>query len=463
MALDILVVDDEEDIRDLVSGILEDEGHQARTAANAQETFSEIGKRLPSLVILDIWLQDSSMDGLALLEWMREHYPDVPVVMISGHGSVETAVAAIKKGANDFIEKPFKSDHLLHVVERACEAERLQRENAELRKRAGLEADLLGGSSSINNVRQAIAKVAPSNSRVLIQGPPGSGKEVAARLLHARSRRAQGPFIVVGAASIEPHRMEEELFGIEQSGRLVKSGLFEQANGGTLFFDEVADMPGPTQAKILRVLTDQTFERVGGSRRVEVDVRVVSASNRDLRGEVVQGRFREDLYHRLGVVPVSVPALKERREDIPHLVDHFLDMLGQAAGRARPSVDEAAMAALQAYDWPGNVRQLRNVVERMLIMLGETQEEITAEMLPAELSGDSADLLRPDHEMSIMTAPLREAREAFEREYLRIQINRFSGNVSKTASFIGMERSALHRKLKTLGLSGVIRDRSQEG
>ncbi|MBK5911859.1 sigma-54-dependent Fis family transcriptional regulator [Rhodothalassium salexigens] len=459
MALDILVVDDEADICDLVSGILEDEGHQARTAANSQEASAEIVSRLPSLVILDIWLQDSEMDGLALLEWVKHEYPDLPVVMISGHGSVETAVASIKKGATDFIEKPFKSDHLLYVVERASEAERLRRENAELKRRAGLDLELLGQSSSINTLRQAINKVAPSNSRVLIQGPPGAGKEVAARLLHARSRRAQAPFVVAAAASIEPEGMEEALFGIEAGGRLVKTGLFEQANGGTLFFDEVADMPGHTQAKILRVLTEQTFERVGGNRRVQVDVRVVSASNRDLREEVAHGRFREDLFHRLSVVPIAVPALAERREDIPGLVDHFLDLIGQTAGRARPRVDDAAMAALQAYDWPGNVRQLKNVVERMLIMLGDAQDEITLEMLPPELAGDSADLLRPDHEMSIMTAPLREAREAFEREYLRIQINRFSGNVSKTASFIGMERSALHRKLKTLGLTGVIRGR----
>ncbi|MGF1606878.1 MAG: sigma-54-dependent transcriptional regulator [Rhodothalassiaceae bacterium] len=453
MGLDILVVDDEEDIRELVAGVLEDEGFEPRTAAHSDETLAQLERRRPALVILDIWLQGSRLDGLELLDLIKARDPELPVIMISGHGNVETAVAAIKKGATDFIEKPFKADELIHIIERATEAERLRRENAELKRRAGIATDLTGRSAAINSVRQAIAKVAPTNSRVLIVGPPGAGKEVAARMLHEESRRAGGPFVVVGAASIEPQRMEEELFGVEQGGQVIKVGLLERAHGGTLFLDEVSDMPLTTQAKILRVLTDQTFERVGGRMRVEVDVRVVSASSRDLREEINVRRFREDLYHRLSVVPLRIPSLSERRDDIPLLVEHFISIVAEATGKPRRSVSDHAMAALQAYEWPGNVRQLKNIVERMLIMMGEDQSDVTAESLPPELTGGSMNGLHSEQDLAIMTAPLREAREAFEREYLRVQIRRFSGNISKTASYIGMERSALHRKLKSLGLA----------
>lgn len=459
MGLDILIVDDEEDIRELVAGVLEDEGYMPRTAQDSDETLAQLKRRRPALIVLDIWLQGSRMDGLELLDHIRGAYADVPVVMISGHGNVETAVAAIKKGATDFIEKPFKADELLHIIERATEAERLRRENAELKRRAGIASDLTGRSPGINALRQAIAKVAPTNSRVLIVGPAGAGKEVTARLLHEESRRAAGPFVVVGAASIEPGRMEEELFGVEEGGQARKVGLFEQAHGGTLFIDEVADMPVTTQAKILRVLTDQTFERVGGRMRVDVDVRVVSASSRDLREEIECRRFREDLYHRLNVVPLRIPALSERRDDIPLLVEHFLTSVCEATGRPRRTVSDGAMAALQAYEWPGNVRQLRNLVERMVIMLPDDQAEITTECLPPDLTGLTNGGAAPSHDLAIMTAPLREAREAFEREYLQVQIRRFSGNISKTASYIGMERSALHRKLKSLGLSVGGRNR----
>lgn len=460
MALDILIVDDEADIRDLVSGILSDEGYGTRLAHDCDSALAQIEARRPSLLILDIWLQGSRLDGLEVLDLVKRSHPDLPVVVISGHGNVETAVAAIKRGAYDFIEKPFEADHLLHTVARATEAERLRRENEELRRRSGFVAELTGRSSSLNGVRASIERVAPTNSRVLITGPSGSGKEVAARLLHARSRRYNGPFVVVSAASMEPHRMEEELFGVEADGGVVKTGLFEKAHGGTLFLDEVADMPRPTQAKILRVLTEQTFERVGGSTRVQVDVRVISASSRDLREEIAKSAFREDLFHRLAVVPIRMPALSERREDVAFLADHFVRSLAAATGRAPKTISDAAMAALQAYDWPGNVRQLRNVVERLLIMAGDEQEEIELDMLPPEFIDGSADLLRPDSELAIMTAPLREAREAFEREYLKMQITRFSGNISKTATFIGMERSALHRKLKTLGLAANGRRRA---
>lgn len=462
MALDILVVDDEADIRDLVAGILTDDGYEARVAHDCDSALAELEARRPSLLVLDIWLQGSRLDGLEVLELVKRRHPDLPVVIISGHGTIETAVSAIKRGAYDFIEKPFKSDQLLHVVERATEAEELRRENEELRRRAGLVFELTGDSSAIHGVRQAIERVAPTNSRVLFSGPPGSGKEVAARLLHAQSKRFRGPFIVVSAASMEPHRMEEELFGVEKESGVLKTGLFERAHGGTLFLDEVADMPATTQAKILRVLTEQRFERVGGSKRVQVDVRVVSASSRDLRHAIGQGTFREDLFHRLSVVPVEIPPLSERREDVPHLAEHFMKTVAASYGKPNLSFSEAAIAALQAYDWPGNVRQLRNVIERLLIMSTDERGTVELDMLPNDLTETSSDLMRGDGDMAIMTLPLRDAREAFEREYLRIQITRFSGNISKTAAFIGMERSALHRKLKSLGLTSSDRRRNED-
>lgn len=455
MALDILIIDDEADIRELIAGILEDEGYSARTAHDSDSGLAEIEARLPSLMVLDIWLQGSKLDGLEILELVKSRHKDLPVVVISGHGNIETAVAAIKKGAYDFIEKPFEADQLLLTIQRATEAEKLRRENEELKKRSGFSVDITGRSPAINALRQSIEKVAATNSRVLIHGASGSGKEVAARQIHLRSNRASGTFVVVSAASMEPHRMEQELFGVEQNGGVVKTGLFERAHGGTLFIDEVADMPLPTQAKILRVLTEQAFERVGGNSGVKVDVRVISATSRDLIAEIAEGRFREDLYHRLNVVPLSMASLSERREDIPLLAQSFLDSMAAAAGRQRLEFNTDALAALQSYDWPGNVRQLKNIVERVLIMGPEEPGGvIKAEDLPQEIRSGAGAMMASPGNSSIMTTPLREAREAFEREYLKVQINRFSGNISRTAAFIGMERSALHRKLKSLGLSG---------
>jgi two-component system, NtrC family, nitrogen regulation response regulator NtrX len=450
MALDILIVDDETDIRELVAGVLQDEGFETRLAANSDEALDAIGMRRPSLVLLDVWLQGSKLDGLELLDEIKLRDPSVPVLMISGHGNIDTAVAAIRKGAMDFLEKPFESDHLIHVVTRATETERLRRENQVLRARFGQEEELTGTSNAINTVRATIKKVAGTGSRVLITGPAGVGKEVAARMLHNWSGRARAPFVIVTAARMEPERAEEELFGTETEEGLVRPGMLEQAHGGTLFIDEIADMPLTTQGKILRVLTDQSFTRIGGQRQVKVDIRVISATARDLKEEIAAKRFREDLYYRLNVVPLAIPPLSERRDDIPALVDHYLARF--AAERGLPSLGMAtnAMAALQAGEWPGNVRQLRNVVERTII-LAPTQHEGTIEldMLPAEASGSSDEV---GLSSAIMGAPLREARENFEREYLKIQIKRFSGNISRTAAFIGMERSALHRKLKSLGL-----------
>ncbi len=458
MAHDILIVDDEADIRALIAGILEDEGHNTREAANSDEALEGIRARRPNLVIQDIWLQGSRLDGLEVLDAVKRDHPEVPVVMISGHGNIETAVQAIKQGAYDFIEKPFKADRLLLVVERAVEAARLRRENEELRLRSGSAGELVGGALGILQVRQAVEKVAPTNSRVLITGPAGSGKEIVARQIHARSRRADGPFIVINCAAMHPDRMEMELFGTEHGldgpDTPRKIGTFEQAHGGTLLLDEVADMPLETQGKIVRVLQDQMFERVGGGKRVEVDVRVIASTNRDLQSEMTAGHFREDLFYRLNVVPVKMPALRDRREDIPALARHFMTLAAAAAGVQPRTVGEDAMAALQAYDWPGNVRQLRNVMDWLLIMApGDAKEPIRADMLPGEIGAITPAVLRWEKSSEIMTLPLREARELFEREYLLAQVNRFAGNISRTAAFVGMERSALHRKLKLLGVN----------
>lgn len=451
MAADILVVDDEADIREIVAGILGDEGHGTRTAADSDSALAAIGLRRPSLVFLDIWLQGSKLDGLSLLDEVHGQHPDLPVVIISGHGNIETAVSAIKRGAYDYIEKPFKADRLVLVAERALEASRLRREVAELKQRTGDSSDMVGSSGVMNHLRQTIDRVAPTNSRVMVFGPSGSGKEQVARAIHSRSNRASGPFVVLNAAAIMPDRMEAELFGTEaQNGTGRRVGALEEAHGGTLYLDEIADMPRETQNKILRVLVDQTFERVGGSTKVKVDVRILSSTGRDLEAAITEGKFREDLFHRLSVVPLRVPSLAERREDVPELVSHFMNQLSNSTGLPERKIGDDAMAVLQAHDWPGNLRQLRNNVERLMILArGDPEAVISADMLPKEV-GEILPSTPTQGSAHIMSLPLREAREVFEREYLTAQINRFSGNISRTAEFVGMERSALHRKLKSL-------------
>ncbi len=453
MALDILVVDDEADIRELVSGVLEDDGYTARTAANSDMALKAIADRRPSLVLLDVWLKGSALDGLDLLDEIKRRDPSLPVLVISGHGNLDTAVAAIRRGAADFIEKPFEAERLLLLVARATETERLRRENEVLRAKIGFEDELTGTSSAINSVRATVKRVAPTGSRVLFTGPAGVGKEVAARLLHNWSPRVSGPFIVASAARMTPERVEEELFGLERNEQDIVPGLMERAHGGTLFLDEIADMPLNTQARILRVLTDQSFARVGGTRQVKVDVRVVSATSKDLQSEIAAGRFREDFYYRLNVVPVHITPLKERREDISSLAGHFLARYAAERCISPPELSQEAIAALQAFEWPGNVRQLRNIIERTIILApSERLGLIEADMLPSEIMGDAEQNVSLSASGVIMGTPLREARESFEREYLRVQIRRFSGNISRTAAFIGMERSALHRKLKLLGM-----------
>ncbi|NBC20839.1 MAG: response regulator [Alphaproteobacteria bacterium] len=464
MSTDILIVDDEPDIRELIAGVLEDEGYAVRAAATAETALSEVRQRAPGLVVLDVWLQGSDMDGLSLLKFLKSIDELMPVIVISGHGNIETAVAAIRRGAYDFIEKPFKTGRLLHLIERALESARLKRENAKLRTLSISSEEFVGRSQAATALRTAIDKVAPTNSRVMITGPAGAGKELVARLIHEGSARRSGPFVVVNAASIAPDQMELELFGEEDNqGRPVRIGHFEKAHNGTLLLDEVADMPRGTQNKILRVLTEQCFQRVGGRSDVKVNVRVMSATTRDLSAEIAAGRFREDLYYRLAVVPLPVPCLEERRDDIPELVVHFSRRIADSSGLTSRSFSDKALAMLQAMEWPGNVRQLRNMIERIMILSPDLAEQpVSVDELPREESGNGAreGLLESG---DLVGMSLRDARERFEREYLSLQITRFNGNISRTAEFIGMERSALHRKLKALGVaSGHVREEASE-
>ncbi|AZO77288.1 MULTISPECIES: sigma-54 dependent transcriptional regulator [unclassified Bosea (in: a-proteobacteria)] len=454
MSADILVVDDEVDIRELVAGLLEDEGYRTRKAGSADEALAAIAARRPNLVFLDIWLQGSRLDGLQVLQLIKESHPDLAVVMISGHGNIETAVSAIKSGAYDFIEKPFKADRLVLVAERALEASRLRREVRELKTRSVQASRIVGRSTAVNQLRQTLERVAPTNARVLITGEPGCGKELTARTLHEASTRSSGPFVVINAATITPETMEEELFGVEGGdGRSRRVGALEEAHGGTLYIDEIGDMPRETQNRILRVLVDQNFQRVGGATRVHVDVRIISSSSRDLLKLIADGQLREDLYHRLGVVPIRVPALSERREDVPELIEFFMDQISVGAGLPKRRIGGDAMAILQSHEWPGNIRELRNNVERLMILTkGDPTAEITIDMLPAEVGAMVPTTPSGSGGEKLMSLPLRDAREIFEREYLMAQIARFSGNISRTAEFIGMERSALHRKLKSLGV-----------
>jgi two-component system, NtrC family, nitrogen regulation response regulator NtrX len=456
MSTDILVVDDETDIRELVAGILEDEGFRTRTARNADEALAAIQARRPHLVFLDIWLQGSRLDGLQVLDAVKQTHPDLPIVMISGHGNIETAVSAIQKGAYDFIEKPFKADRLILVANRALETSQLKREVKELKVRAGETQKLVGRSTVINQLRQQLERVAPTNARVLISGAAGTGKELAARGIHQLSARSTGPFVVLSAATITPETMEEHLFGVEAAeGRPHRVGALEEAHGGTLYLDEVGDMPRDTQNKILRVLVDQNFQRVGGAARISVDARIISSTSRDLIADIAAGHFREDLFHRLNVVPVRVPSLAERRDDVPELIAFFMEQLSATSGIPKRRIADDAMAVLQSHDWPGNIRQLRNNVERLMILNpGDPESDVTIELLPQELGAMAPPTPGGTGGEKLLSLPLREAREVFEREYLVAQINRFGGNISRTAEFIGMERSALHRKLKTLGVGG---------
>lgn len=467
---DILVVDDQDDIRMLVRGVLGDEGYMTREAADSQTAEKMFAEKKPDMVILDIWLENSALDGMELLKKFAKSHPDVPVIMISGHSNIETAVSAIRIGAYDFIEKPFKSDKLLVLVARALEAAQLRRENLELRlKASGYVSELHGVSHAIHQARQAIERVCASNSRVLITGEAGTGKDVAARMIHARSKRADKNYVVLNCAVQAPDRIELELFGAEGGGQGRTQGALEKANGGTLFLDEVADMPAETQSRIVRVLQDQCFNRTSSGERVEIDVRIIASSNQDLRELIMAGKFRQDLYYRLNVVPIAMPPLRERLEDIPVLAKFFMEQAARNAHVTPRTLAIDALALMQSYEWPGNVRQLKNVIEWILIMApGQPSDPVTADMLPPDLKQKAVEMIRGNDVVELMAKPLREAREIFEREYLFSQVNRFGGNISRTAIFIGMERSALHRKLKLLGIqtndkNGLDGDKAAEG
>jgi two-component system nitrogen regulation response regulator NtrX len=460
MALDILIIDDEDDIRDLIAGILEDEGYEARQAHDADSGLNEIARRRPSLVFLDIWMQGSRLDGLQLLDVFQSQHPDMPVVMISGHGNVETAVSAIRRGAYDYIEKPFKIDRLLHVTQRAMEATRLRNEVAELKERsASKSVDMVGNSPALQQIRAIIEKSAPTNSRIFVSGPSGAGKGLVARQIHQRSPRANAPFVEINASLYAPEEVPVVLFGREardKSGLLkVEVGALERAHGGTLYLSEVTTLPQQVQTTLLRTLVENRFNRVGGSQAVPIDVRIISSSSQNVAAQVESGEFRSDLFHRLSIVPLPLTPLRERREDVPPLVSVFIDQVCRMHNLQRLTIGDDAMAVLQAQDWPGNARQLRNSLERLLILMKDQQPEngvITAAMLPSDIGEVLPTVGDTDASAHLMSLPLREAREVFERQYLLAQIERFGGNISKTAEFVGMERSALHRKIKSLGL-----------
>lgn len=459
MSLDVLVVDDEKDIRDLISDILKDDGYTPRVANDSTQAIEAVNERVPSAIVLDIWLQGSKLDGLGILESIKKKHPSVPVIMISGHGNIETAINSIKLGAYDYIEKPFKEDRLLRLVKRAIETAKLKDENEQLKVRGTFENQLIGKSPAITALKNAIDRVSPTESRIMITGPAGCGKEVVARLIHQKSKRRNNPFVILNAASVSSEKVEEELFGIEDNFGLSdsskkKTGTFEKAHGGTLFIDEVADMPLGTQGKILRILQENSFERMGGNRSVKVDVRVISATNKDLKKEIAEGRFREDLYYRLNVVPLNVPSLKERKGDLTALVEYFVRRCSDILGVAPRKISDNALAAMEIYDWPGNIRQLRNAIEWLLIMTPENSDKpIDSSMLPPDIISKNPISGSSKLSTDIMGLPLRAAREIFEKQYLSAQLQRFGGNVSRTASFVGMERSAFHRKLKTLNIN----------
>ena len=456
MSEEILIVDDESDIRSLLSLTLEDEGFSTVQAANAEQARDIVSKRLPSCAILDIWMRDSDMDGLGLLSWCKEIYPDMPILMISGHGTISTAVEAIRNGAYDFIEKPFKAERLILTVRRALQAKRLEIENQLLRARTAVykEPDFIGNAPKIKQLKNDIEKIAPTSSRVLIQGRPGSGKETVARLIHNRSSRSEHPFVVVSCSRLTGEKADAELFGSENFpyGRRIV-GLLEQAHLGTLYFDEISDLSANMQARILRAVTEQRFRRIGGMSEIISDVRIISATNENPQEMIEKGKLREDLYYRLAVVNIYVPELSQRRGDISLLAKHFVQQQSELLGKNPVKLGEDLLNALRALPWPGSVRQLKNVIETIMILSSdENKDPLGVSALPEfNTNNNTSDEGQMLNEV-FMSYSLREAREKFERAYLISQMKRFDGNITQMAKFIEMERSALYRKLKSVGV-----------
>ncbi len=437
----ILIVDDEKDIRANIKAILSDENYLAYTAENSDEAIKLVNNNDFDLIILDVWLNDSTLDGIELLKFLKTTYVNIPVVIISGHGNIEMAVEAIKEGAQEFIEKPFSSERLLLSVSRSIEVAEIKYENQKLKEKDIYNYKFIGNSNSIQKIKQLIDKVAPTSSRVLIYGESGTGKDIVAREIHKKSKYANGPFIVVNAAILEPEGIENELFGYDNGNGEITTGVFEKSNNGTLFIDEVGEMPLQTQAKILRVLTDQSFTRVGDDNLISIDSRIICSSTNDLNELIDNGSFRKDLFHRINVVNITIPNLSERVEDIDLIIDHFSEHFSELNSIKNVDLKPLIKSKYLNYEWPGNIRELRNLIERYII-LGEKHDE----SVPfKENLGDES--------RNVISMPLRNARKIFEKNYLQSQIKRFNGNISKTASFIGMERSALHRKLKQLGIN----------
>lgn len=468
--LDIMVIEDEADIRELISDILKDEGFNVRLAANSAKAFELISEKIPSAIILDIWLQRSELDGLGILEIVKKRYPLLPIIIISGHGTIETAVNAIKMGAYDYLEKPFTQDKLLIMLKRACEVAKLKRENFDLKSKVADRYEIIGNSAAINKLKSEIDKVAPTSGRIMITGEAGSGKELAARLIHKKSKRTYNPFIVYNPTGLSVEKIQKDLFGDYENnfaGSISrKLSVLEAAHNGTLYIDEVGDLPLTIQTKLLRFLQDSMFERPSNGQSIKLDIRLITSTSKNLQNDINNGKFRQDLFYRLNVVPLKVPSLAERKDDIPLLVIYFLKYLAKFSGLPERHFADESTAALQAYNWPGNIRQLRNVVEWTLIMNpGNAGNLIKHEMLPNDITSNTINIIKTENNMDMMSMPLREAREIFEKQYLIAQMSRFNNNISKTSLFVGMERSALHRKLKLLNIhtsSGKCSDEMEE-
>ena len=447
MSVEILIVDDNSDIRNILNDLILDAGYKTRIAANYNQALSEIDKKMPDVAILDVKLDKGDNDGIELLTHIKSKNKDVPVIIITGHANVEMAVNSLKHGAFEFIEKPFDQNRLLNFVKRAVENLKLKSQNKEYETKLFYSYELIGNSKNISNIREQIEKISITESRVLINGPSGSGKELVARKIHKQSKRNNKPFIILNGALLDANKYELELFGEEKNNGSISYGALEKANQGTLLIDQVSEIPLDIQSKILRVLTDQKFKRLNGNDDINVDVRIICSSSKDLKDEISIGNFREDLYHRLNVFEINIKPLNDRISDIPLLIEYFSKKISENYGIKNLAIDDNDSYILN-HNWHGNVRELRNLIERIAILQPENREKISI-IIKESLKNDNFDNKIAENNLSV---PLKEAREKFEKEYLTIQLKKFNGNISKTASFVGMERSALHRKLKGLGI-----------